>query len=315
MDVVTDVSRRGQAARGARRAVEVGKETTMTKTTHPTLGNGLAVDVQSLIASRLLVQANSGGGKSYAIRKLLEITYGACQHIVLDIEGEFHTLREKFDYALAGKGGEGPADIKSAAMLARRLLELNVSCIIDIYELGTQRALFVKRFLEALVDSPRSLWHPAIVVVDEAQKFCPETSKAESAAAVENLMTLGRKRGFAGVLATQRISDLSKSAAAECNNMLIGRCGLDVDQARAGKALGFTKREDVLGLRDPAGRGSRRLPCFRSRSLDHRRDAGSDRRFALWPPPYAIHSTTQITRWASSSSLVPERSAPSSVSR
>jgi hypothetical protein len=201
---------------------------------------------------RLLIQANSGGGKSYAVRKLLEISYGACQHIVIDVEGEFHTLREKYDYALAGKGGEGPADIKSAAMLAHRLLELNVSCIVDIFELGTQRKLFVKRFLEALVDAPRSLWHPAIIVVDEAQKFCPESGKSESAEAVESLMTLGRKRGFCGVLATQRISDLSKSAAAECNNKLIGRCTLDVDQARAGKDLGFTKRDDILALREMA---------------------------------------------------------------
>lgn len=224
-------------------------------TTNPTLGPGVEIDVQRLVESRLLIQANSGGGKSWAIRRLLEQTYGACQHIVIDVEGEFHTLREKFDYVLAGQRGDCPATVQSAALLMRRLLELGVSAIVDIYELGAQRQRFVRLFLEALVNAPRELWHPALVVVDEAPIFCPEGGQAESAAAVIDLMTRGRKRGFCGVLATQRISALHKRAAAECNNKLIGRSALDIDMKRAAAELGFTAREDMQRLRKlPAGR-------------------------------------------------------------
>lgn len=224
-------------------------------TTAPTLGPGVEIDVPRLIESRLLIQANSGGGKSWAIRRLLEQTYGAAQHIVIDVEGEFHTLREKFDYILAGqRGGDCPADVKSAALLARRLLELGVSAIVDIYELGPARQRFVRLFLEALVNAPRELWHPALIVVDEAHIFAPETGQAESAGAVIDLMTRGRKRGFCGVLATQRIAKLHKDAAAEANNKLIGRSALDIDMKRAAAELGFTTREDMQRLRKlPAG--------------------------------------------------------------
>jgi hypothetical protein len=216
---------------------------------HPTFGQGVAIDVAKLVESRLLIQANSGAGKSWAIRRLLEQTYGDCQHIVLDVEGEFHSLRQRFDYVLAGKDGDCPADLKSAALLARRLLELSVSAIIDISELGTQRRLFVQRFLDSLIEAPRDLWHPALIVVDEAHMFCPEAGKAESADAVKDLMTRGRKRGFGGVLATQRISKLHKDAAAEANNKLIGRSVQDIDMKRAADELGFTSREDMLKLR------------------------------------------------------------------
>lgn len=65
------------------------------------LGEGLTLDLEALIPSRLLVQANSGGGKSWAIRRLLEQTHGHVQQIVLDPEGEFSSLREKHDYILA----------------------------------------------------------------------------------------------------------------------------------------------------------------------------------------------------------------------
>ena len=64
------------------------------------------IDLDSLIHTRLLLQANSGGGKSHLLRKLLEVSHGKVQQIVLDLEGKFSTLREKFDYLLIGKEGE-----------------------------------------------------------------------------------------------------------------------------------------------------------------------------------------------------------------
>jgi hypothetical protein len=201
------------------------------------------VDLSALIDTRLLVQANSGGGKSWCLRRILEQTHGRAQHLVIDPEGEFASLRERFDYVLAARqGGDTAADPRSAKLLAERLLELGASAVLDIYELKAhERIRFVRAFLEALVDAPKKLWHPALVVVDEAHVYCPQVGEAESAGAVIDLATRGRKRGFCAILATQRLSKLHKDAAAECNNKLIGRTGLDVDMKRAGDELGFTK--------------------------------------------------------------------------
>lgn len=216
-----------------------------------TLGEQARIDLVRLIDTRLLVQANSGGGKSWLLRRLLEQTHGQIQHLVIDPEGEFASLRERFDYVHAAKqGGDTAADPRSAKLLAERLLELNVSAILDIYELKAHdRIRFVRAFLEALVDAPKRLWHPVLVVVDEAHVFCPQHGEAESAGAVIDLATRGRKRGYCAVLATQRLSKLHKDAAAELNNKLIGRTGLDVDMKRAGEELGFTTREQVHQLR------------------------------------------------------------------
>ncbi|MEQ1891062.1 MAG: DUF87 domain-containing protein [Planctomycetota bacterium] len=212
----------------------------------------ISIDVERLISTRMLLCANSGGGKSWALRRLLEQTHGAIQQLVIDPEGEFFTLRERFDYVLAGKGGDCPAEPRSAALLARRLLELGTSSILDLYELApSDRILFVRRFVEALVDAPRELWHPVLVVIDEAHTFAPEKGhgEAQSAEAVARLMSQGRKRGFAGVLATQRLSKLAKDVAAEANNVLIGRAVLDVDQKRAAAALGMSSGDAASKLR------------------------------------------------------------------
>jgi Helicase HerA, central domain len=216
-----------------------------------TIGRGVSCDLPRLISTRLLVQASSGAGKSWLLRRLLEQSHGKVQQIVIDPEGEFASLREKYDYVLAARhGGDTLADPRTAKLLAERLLEMGVSAILDIYELPSHdRIRFVRLFLEALIDSPKKLWHPVLVVLDESHVYCPETGDAESADAVKGLCSRGRKRGFCAVLATQRLSKLAKDAAAECNNKLIGRTTLDVDMARAGDELGFTKANRIA-LRD-----------------------------------------------------------------
>ena len=214
------------------------------------INKDISIDLPTLVESRLLVQANSGAGKSWLLRRILEQSHGKVQQIVIDLEGEFGTLREKYDYILAGKGGDTPAEVRSAALLARRLLELKVSAIIDLYELPPQdRKRFVRLFLESMINAPKELYHPCLVVVDEAHVFAPERGESEAMSAVIDLATRGRKRGYCAILATQRISKLHKDASAECNNKLIGRSSQDIDMKRAAEELGFTSKDDMRSLR------------------------------------------------------------------
>jgi len=56
-------------------------------------------------------------------------------------------------------------------------------------------------------------------------------------------MCRGRKRGLAGVIATQRLAKLAKNVAAEASNFLMGRTFLDIDMARAADLLGMERRQ------------------------------------------------------------------------
>jgi uncharacterized protein len=219
-------------------------------------GKQLRLDVDLLIPSRLLIQANSGGGKSWLLRRLAEQFYGRVQTIIIDPEGEFFTLREKYGYVLVGEGGETPCDVRSAAMLAERFLELKASAVCDLYEAFRSRPMerrqWVRYFLNALIDAPRKLWHPLIVIVDEAHKFCPqETPKSGNQLdreiiggckdAMIALSTTGRKRGFCAIWATQRLAKLDKDASAELFNRLVGMTIEDVDVDRAADLMSVSK--------------------------------------------------------------------------
>src|SRR5262249_8294429 len=157
---------------------------------------------------------------------------GRLQTIVLDPESEYATLREQIDMVLVGRDGEIPAEPRAAGLLARKLMELRLSAVVDLYDLRLpQRRHYVKEVLESLLSLPRSLWRPVLVVVDEAHLLCPEKAAgdSESTDAVIALMAQGRKRAICGILLTQRLAKLHKDAAAEANNVLVGRTWLDVD--------------------------------------------------------------------------------------
>lgn len=213
------------------------------------------IDLDELIQSRLLIQANSGGGKSYTGRRFIEQTFGKKQIVVIDPEGEFGNMRTKYDFVyIAKEGGDAVADPRSAALLAKRLMETKANAIIDIYELGSERGEFVKNFFNALVNMPKPLWTDCFFPLDEAHKFAPEKGQGESVAlqSVIDMASLGRKRGYCLIPMTQRPAKLSKDVVAECNNKLIGRASLDIDRERSAKELGFRSREDILSLRDLA---------------------------------------------------------------
>jgi hypothetical protein len=71
--------------------------------------------------TRLLIQPNSGGGKSWLLRLIAE--RAGIKTIVLDYEGEFASLREAVDMLLVGANGELPADpLKGIMSQSRRWL-------------------------------------------------------------------------------------------------------------------------------------------------------------------------------------------------
>jgi hypothetical protein len=198
-------------------------------------------DLDVLLSSRLLITADSGGGKSWLMRALQEQLFGKIQIITIDPEGEFASLREKFPFVLVGKGGETPADTRSAALVAERLLKLRASAICDIFEMKpAQRHSWVNLFLQALIEAPRELRNPCIVIVDEAHMFCPEKGMGESEAsgAMVDLCTRGRKRGLCAVWATQRLAAVDKSATSMLQNRMVGPTFEDVNRKRAGEMLG-----------------------------------------------------------------------------
>ncbi|HEY0116248.1 MAG TPA: DUF87 domain-containing protein [Allosphingosinicella sp.] len=220
-------------------------------------GDAIGVDLDRLIGSHACIVANAGGGKSGLIRRLLEVTHGRVQHIVLDVEDEFYTLRERFSYVIAGgDGADAPATVAGAADLALAALRHNFSLIVQLNDLGPAAApAFVGRFLEALIAAPRDLWRPLLVVLDEAHRFAPQEGSTEATHGVHALAAQGRKRGFTAILASQRIAKIDANVRGDVNNWLLGRVGQSLDRRTGADLLGFPPSSaEARGLQGMADR-------------------------------------------------------------
>jgi len=211
-------------------------------------GDAISIDLEELLATRLLVQGNSGSGKSHLLRRLLEKSAGEVQQVVIDPEGDFVTLAERYGHVPVEAADHSERDI---VRLAGRIREHRASVVLSLEGLEAEGQMrCAAAFLSGLFEAPRDHWYPALVVVDEAQLFAPagggevaEEVRRASLSAMTNLMCRGRKRGLAGVIATQRLAKLAKNVAAEASNFLMGRTFLDIDMARAADLLGMERRQ------------------------------------------------------------------------
>ncbi|WP_237480765.1 helicase HerA domain-containing protein [Lichenibacterium dinghuense] len=210
-------------------------------------GDAIELTLGALLDGRLLIQGMSGAGKSWLLRRLLETTALAIQQVVLDPEGEFGSLAERYGHVHLDAARLDPEALAEAAGQAR-VLQLSLWVDLSQLERGPQMAA-VAAVLRALVLAGPDHWHPCLVTVDEAHLFAPQAGGAgasrqerrASLEAVADLMGRGRKRGLCGVLATQRLVNLAKSVASEAGNVLIGRNALELDIARAAQAIGWTR--------------------------------------------------------------------------
>lgn len=211
-------------------------------------GAGAAqMDLEELLATRLLVQGNSGSGKSHLLRRLLEQSAPWVQQCIIDPEGDFVTLADKFGH-LVVDAARSEAEL---TRIANRVRQHRVSVVVNLEGLDAEQQMrAAAAFLGGMFDADRDYWYPVLVVVDEAQLFAPaaagevsDEARKVSLGAMTNLMCRGRKRGLAGVIATQRLAKLAKNVAAEASNFLMGRTFLDIDMARAADLLGMDRRQ------------------------------------------------------------------------
>jgi len=67
---------------------------------YTTAGAAASLDLEELLATRLLVQGNSGSGKSHRLRGRMEQSAPWVQQTIIDPEGDFVAIADRFGHLL-----------------------------------------------------------------------------------------------------------------------------------------------------------------------------------------------------------------------
>ena len=122
--------------------------------------------------------------------------------------------------------------------------------VVDVTVSVLTRLLFDLNFW-----TPAHQRHPIALVYEEAHNYIPRVPGKTSfaRAAVERIAKEGRKYGVSGILVSQRPSELSETALAQCSNMIVMRLNNPDDQAYVARVVSdhFAGLIDMLPILRP----------------------------------------------------------------
>jgi len=205
----------------------------------------VAVDAQELVTGRTCIIAQSGAGKSWGIavicEQLLQARIGFC---LVDTEGEYSSLAERFSIIRIGSGEGCDVDLERANLrdVMQQAICSRTAVIFDVSESDMREN--VARLAEVLYDLESTLKKPFLLILEEADKFIPQSGEAISK--IEEISRRGRKRGLGLLVATQRPSLVTKNVLSQCNNQIIGKLSIENDLKAV--SLFFSSHREVAEL-------------------------------------------------------------------
>jgi Helicase HerA, central domain len=180
------------------------------------------VDANVLATGRTCVIGASGSGKSYAVGVICEeLCKSQVPFAIVDTEGEYSGLKEKYELVLIGDDASCDArwaslDLGQLASQAPDIAPL----ILDVSETEGPREK-VGELLSRIYDEVERRRTPYLIIVEEADRFVPQNG--ERLPIFGEMARRGRKRGIGLMVCTQRPSLIDKNVLSQCGNQLIGK--------------------------------------------------------------------------------------------
>ncbi len=214
-------------------------------------GRDFSISGQELVTGRTCIIAQSGAGKSWTIAVLCEqlcrYHIGFC---IIDTEGEYFSLKDRFELTWIGADDECDYDIERVDNLKEILRDSMHSGIPVIYDVSeVEMTEKVSRLADILYDLATEERKPYLLIVEEADKFIPQSR--DSIKKIEEISRRGRKRGLGLMVATQRPAIVTKNVLSQCNNQIIGKLSIENDLKAVDLFFGSKREVEELSSLNP----------------------------------------------------------------
>lgn len=244
------------------------------------ISKNLDINLEDLIGQCIAILGIRGSGKSNTagviFEELLEHNYPLS---IVDIEGEYFGLKEKYEVLVVGtgEGVEIEIDANCAAEIAQVSIEQNVPIVLDLSGfLSEERTELLKVYLSALWNLAGRLRKPYMLGIEEAHEFIPQGVKNELKEMIARIALRGRKRGLGGIFVSQRSAKVDKDVLSQAGMLLLHRVVHEVDMRVYSELLPWRKSEvkEIINSLDTGDcmyvNGDSVLPIYvRERSTFH----------------------------------------------
>ncbi|MGM0398204.1 MAG: helicase HerA domain-containing protein, partial [Halobacteriota archaeon] len=216
--------------------------------------DGISLPAIEVLTGRGVIFGKSGSGKSNSasviIEELLERGFPL---LIVDIEGEYYTLKERYEVVHIGATDKADMPLRETEPeeVVTLCLDRNRPVIIDLSEVMDMdpAEYFVDQVITILFSREKEARKPFLVVVEEIHEFLPQQGGLDDLG--ETLIRIakrGRKRGLGLAGMSQRPAAVDKEFITQCDWLVWHRLTWKNDTQVVQSILGSEKAQEVQEL-------------------------------------------------------------------
>ncbi len=195
--------------------------------------NKLQLEIQTLVGRSVAVLGITGSGKTNTAAVLIEevLSHGLPLTIV-DIEGEYWGLKERFEILVAGRSAHAEIEVspESAGKLAEVSIKRGISVILDLSEFTQEEAYaFLIEYFKSLWAVSTATRQPYQIVLEEAHEFVPQGTSTPLKQILTRIALRGRKRGLGIILVSQRSAKVEKDVLTQTSLLFLHKVVHPID--------------------------------------------------------------------------------------
>lgn len=189
------------------------------------IASGLDVTVENFVGRCVALLGITGSGKTNTAAVLIEELLGqGLPMTIIDIEGEYWGLKQKFDLLIAGKSEHAELAIspENAGALATASVTRGLSVILDLSEY-TQEEMhtFLEEYFASLWEASSKVKQPYQIVLEEAHEFIPQGASTPLKQMLTRIALRGRKRGLGTIIMSQRSAKVEKDVLTQASLLFL----------------------------------------------------------------------------------------------
>jgi hypothetical protein len=192
------------------------------------LGEGIDLEMQTIMTGRGCAIGQSGSGKSFLAGVIAEeLGKSGMPFCVIDTEGEYASLRNLFNIIIVGGDKKDVELDVNFSRLFYASISNDLPVVLDVSDVVDKKKV-VYDALRTLYELESKIHKPYLLIMEEADEFAPQViGKGENV--VEEISIRGRKRGIGLFITTQRPANISKNVLAQCSYGFIGKLTIEND--------------------------------------------------------------------------------------